>query len=61
LKIKAKSRHFDTIEALEAESQAKLNSLTEQEFQVAFKKWQKLWERCTTSRVAVASGPKVSF
>jgi hypothetical protein len=38
-------RHFDTIEVIEAESQAVLNILTEQNFQDAFKNWQKRWER----------------
>jgi hypothetical protein len=37
--------HFDAIEVMEAESQAVLNTLTEQDFQDAFKKWQKRWER----------------
>jgi hypothetical protein len=41
LKIKPKGRHFDTVEAMEAESQAMLNTLTERDFQDAFKKWQK--------------------
>jgi hypothetical protein len=31
---------------MEAESQAVLNTLTEQDFQDAFKKWQKHWEQC---------------
>jgi hypothetical protein len=31
---------------IEAESQAVLNTLTEHDFQDAFKNWQKLWERC---------------
>jgi hypothetical protein len=38
LKIKLKGRHFDTIEVIEAESQAVLNILTERNFQDAFKK-----------------------
>jgi hypothetical protein len=46
LKIKLIGRQFDTIEAIEAESQAMLNTLTEHHFQDAFKKWQKPWERC---------------
>jgi hypothetical protein len=46
LTIKLKGRHFDTIEVMEAESQAVLNTLTERDSQVAFKKWQKRWERC---------------
>jgi hypothetical protein len=39
LKIKPKGRHFDTTEVIEAESQAVLNTLTEHNFQDAFKKW----------------------
>jgi hypothetical protein len=43
LKIKLKSRHFDTTEVMEAESQAVLNTLTEHHFQDAFKNWLKCW------------------
>jgi hypothetical protein len=51
---------------IKAESKAVLNTLTEYEFQDAFKKWQKRWERRymwkgTTSRVMVAIRPKTSF
>jgi hypothetical protein len=38
LKIKPKGRHFDTTEVIEAELQATLNTLTEHDFQDAFKK-----------------------
>jgi hypothetical protein len=38
-KIKLKCRHFGTPEVREAESQAVLNTLTELDFQDAFKKW----------------------
>jgi hypothetical protein len=31
---------------IEAELQAVLNTLTKHDFQDAFKKWQKRWERC---------------
>jgi hypothetical protein len=41
-----KGRRFGTIEVIEAESQAVLNTLTEHNFQDAFKKWCKRWERC---------------
>jgi hypothetical protein len=41
LKILLKGRHFDRIEVIEAESQTMLNTLTERDFQDAFKKWQK--------------------
>jgi hypothetical protein len=37
LKIKLKGRHFDTIQVIEAESQAVLNILAEHGFQDAFK------------------------
>jgi hypothetical protein len=58
--------HFDTIELIEAESQAALNTLTENDFQDAFIQWQKRWEWCirvegSTSRVMVTSKPKISF
>jgi hypothetical protein len=45
LKINLKGRHFDRIEVIEAESQAVLNTPTEHDFQDAFKKWQKGWEK----------------
>jgi hypothetical protein len=44
--IELKGRHFDTIEVIEAESQAVLNTLTEHDFQNAFKKGQKRRVRC---------------
>jgi hypothetical protein len=44
--LHSSGRHFDTIEVLEADSHAVLNSLTEHGFQIAFKNWQKRWERC---------------
>jgi hypothetical protein len=46
LKIELKGRHVDTAEVIEAESQVVLNTLTEHDFLDAFKKLQKLWERC---------------
>jgi hypothetical protein len=46
MKIKPKGRHFETNEA---EWQAVLNTLTELDFEDAFKKWQKLWELCIRS------------
>jgi hypothetical protein len=38
LKVKLKGRHFDTIEVMEAELQVVLNTLTEHDFQDAFRK-----------------------
>jgi hypothetical protein len=46
LKVKLKGRRFDTIDVIEAESQAVLNTLTEHNFQDVLKKWQKRWEWC---------------
>jgi hypothetical protein len=46
LNIKLKVLHFDTTEVIEAESQAVLNTLTEQDFQDPFRKWHKCWEQC---------------
>jgi hypothetical protein len=46
LKIKVKGHHSDTVEVIKAELQAVLNTLTEYDFQDAFKKWQKHWEWC---------------
>jgi hypothetical protein len=39
------SHHSYTIEVIEAELQAVLNTLIEKDFQDAFKNWQKCWER----------------
>jgi hypothetical protein len=66
LKAKLKGQHFDTTEVIEAESQAVLNSLTEHGFQDAFKNGRRSGNceyarKGTTSRVMVASRPKVSF
>jgi hypothetical protein len=38
LKIKLKGQHSDSVEVIEAESQAVLNTFTEHDFQYAFKK-----------------------
>jgi hypothetical protein len=66
LKIKLKGRHFDTVEVIEAESQAVLNALTENDFQDTYKNGRSAgngahMRKGTTSRVMVASRPKVSF
>jgi hypothetical protein len=66
LKIKLKGSHFDTIQVIESESQAVLNTLREHNFQDTFKNIRSIgngafaWKE-TTSRVNVANGPKVSF
>jgi hypothetical protein len=42
--MKLKGYHFDTIEVIQAELQAVLNTLTQHDVQDAFKKQQKQWE-----------------
>jgi hypothetical protein len=64
LKIKLEGCHFDTTEVMEAESQTVLISLTEHDFQVAFKNGRRAGNgayelKGTTSRVMVPSRPKV--
>jgi hypothetical protein len=49
LNIKLESYHFDTIEVIEAELEAVLNTLIEHVFKDAFKIWQKGWERCISA------------
>jgi hypothetical protein len=46
LKIKLTGCHFVTIEVIEAESQAVMNTLTERSIQDAVEIWHKPWERC---------------
>jgi hypothetical protein len=50
LKIKLEGRRFDAIEVMERDSQAVLNTLTEHDFQDAFRKWQKRWEGCIRAK-----------
>jgi hypothetical protein len=45
MKLKLKGRRFDTIE-IHAESQRVLDTLTEKDFQEAFQKWRRRWDRC---------------
>jgi len=48
LKMKLKGRRFQT-EEIQAESQAILNTLRENDFQECFKNWQRCWDRCQAS------------
>ena len=49
LKMKLKGRRFQTVEEIQAESQAVLNTLRENDFQECFKNWQRRWDRCQAS------------
>jgi hypothetical protein len=46
LKLNLKGRHVVSIEMMEADLLALVNTLTEQGFRDAFIKWQKRWEPC---------------
>jgi hypothetical protein len=46
MKLKLKGRRFDTIEEIQAEWQRVQDSLTERDFQEAFQKWRRQWDRC---------------
>jgi hypothetical protein len=46
MKLKLKGRRFDTIEEIQAESHRVLDTLTENDFQEAFHKWRRQWDRC---------------
>jgi hypothetical protein len=46
MKLKLKGRRFDTAEEIEAESERVLDCLTEKDFQDAFQKWRRRWDRC---------------
>jgi len=49
LKMKLKGRRFQTVEEIQAESQAILNTLRENDFQECFKNWQHRWDCCQAS------------
>jgi hypothetical protein len=66
LKINLKCRHFDTVEVMEAESEAVLNTLAEHDFQDALEIRQKRWEWCIRAEGDYVEGdggsrPKVNF
>jgi hypothetical protein len=46
MKLKLKGRQFDTVEEIQAESPRLLDTLTEKDFQEAFQKWRRRWDRC---------------
>jgi hypothetical protein len=44
--LKLKGRRFDINEEIQAESQTVLDTLTKKDFQEAFQKWTRRWDRC---------------
>jgi len=47
--MKLKGRRFQTLEEIQEESQAVLNTLQENDFQECFKIWQCRWDHCQSS------------
>ena len=47
--MKLKGRRFQTLEEIQGELQAVLNTLRKNDFQECFKNWQHRWDRCQTS------------
>jgi len=56
MKFKLKGRRFDTIEEIQAETQKVLDTLTEKDFQEAFQKRRRRWDRCLTCRRELLRG-----
>jgi hypothetical protein len=50
LKTKLKGRHFETVNHIQTESQAVLNSIKENDFHGAFKAWKKRWDHSIRSQ-----------
>jgi hypothetical protein len=46
MNLKLKGRRFDTNKEIQMESQRVLNTLTEKDFQEAFQKRRRQWDRC---------------
>jgi hypothetical protein len=46
MKLQLKWRRFDNVEELQAESQRVLDTQIEKDFQEAFQKWRRRWDRC---------------
>jgi hypothetical protein len=56
MKLKLKGCRCDTIEEIQAESQRVLATLTEKDFQEAFQKWRRRWNRCQHAGVNYFEG-----
>jgi hypothetical protein len=50
MKLKLKGRRFDTTEEIQVESQRVLDTVAEKDFQEAFQKWRRRWNRCLHAR-----------
>jgi hypothetical protein len=56
MKIKLKSRRFDTVEEIEAERQTVMNNLTKKHLQNAFQKRKKRWDWFVLSQSDIFEG-----
>jgi hypothetical protein len=50
LKLRMKSRRFDTIEEIQEESQRLIETILKRDFQGCFQAWQKLWDSCIRAK-----------
>jgi len=50
MKLLIKGRRFDGLDDIQRESQNELGKRREQDFQHAFQKWQRLWDRCVAAQ-----------
>jgi hypothetical protein len=48
--LKLKGRRFETVSAIQWESQAVLDSIKKNDFHGALEAWEKLWDRCIRSQ-----------
>ena len=49
VKMTMKGKHFESIQDIEAATTAQLKTLTKEDFQNCFRKWQKRWDKCVRS------------
>jgi hypothetical protein len=50
MKLQLKGSRFDRVEEIQRESLNVLGTLREQDFQHAFQKWQRRWDRCVAAQ-----------
>jgi len=49
VKMTMKGKHFESIQDIEAATTAQLKTLTKEDFQNCFRKWQERWDKCVRS------------
>ena len=58
LKTTLKGLRFQSVDEIQQNSQRQLHTISQNEFQGAFEKWRKQWERCVASRGEYFEGDK---